>query len=122
MRRDIPIGQILLAVAGLVVVGVVVFYVSDLASGKTIVGNGMVTDKSYAPAWTSTDCNLVGKTTVCVPVYHPERFYMCVRVNDKQACGDLAQSSWAKFSVNDRVKATYRRGGITGSFYLQDVS
>ena len=65
-------------------------------------------------------------TAICSAKYcpltlHPEFWWMCVTVDQGEACGDISQATFNAFHVGERVQASYTIGGLTSDLTLVDV-
>lgn len=61
------IGGAFLAVLAALIIGVVIFIVVSIANTPSA---GRIAAKHFTPAYTTTQCSLVGKVNVCTPVHH----------------------------------------------------
>jgi hypothetical protein len=71
-------------------------------------GRGTITEKKYRPAYTTTQCHQVGKTTVCTPVQHAECYL--VRYTDGKHDGDACVPAleYDRYRVGDWYPAGAR--------------
>jgi hypothetical protein len=64
---------------------------------------GVVVGKDYSPAYSTTQCNLVGKVTVCSPTYWPERYDLKIRSGEDEGWRSVDPETYRTTSVGDFV-------------------
>ena len=57
---------------------------------------GYVVARHHRTAYTTTICTSSGRTTICNPVHHRERWWVVIAVEDKQASVDLEEPAWSR--------------------------
>lgn len=101
----IPIGVIVVLVAGLLALCVDVGYAADIPQGTAT-----VIDKSFTPSSTSTGIGTNGKTTVVTVHRKSAAWCLVVRLNGEIVPAYTSPDGWAKFKSGDRVSLTQRVG------------
>lgn len=66
-------------------------------------GRGTVVAKDYDPAYAMTQCNLVGKVTVCSPRYYPEVYLLMIRYGDDAGWRSVDGETWRRTEVGEFV-------------------
>lgn len=64
---------------------------------------GVVIEKDYAPAHTTTTCNLVGKVTVCSPQYQSESWSIKIRSGEDEGWRSVDGETWRQIKVGQFV-------------------
>jgi len=64
---------------------------------------GTVVEKDYAPAHTTTVCNLVGKVTVCSPMHRPEEWSIKIRSGEDEGWRSVDGETWRQIRVGQFV-------------------
>lgn len=61
---------------------------------------GFVVSRNYHPPYTTTVCHRVGKSTICTPIHHPERFSLTLADGEHdERVVDMERNEWHQHTV-----------------------
>jgi hypothetical protein len=80
---------------------------------------GVVTNKSYSPAYTTTNMIMVGKVMIPTTQYHDEEYDIEITIDGLTDNVSLYQDYWNTVKVGDKWCCKYTNGRILNSLYIK---
>ena len=110
---------ITLFVAGLILYGG--YYLVDSVGAQEYTDRGVIIDKSYSPAYTTTSMIMVGKTYIPQTIHHPESWDLKIKVNKDYDTISVSRSYYEKSKINQTVWVKYSRGRFSKGIYIKEI-
>lgn len=80
-----------------------------LSGCKHKIERGVVVEKEYHPSWVLLQPNIVGKTTVLIPIIMPETWEVVVEDNGVTESFDIQRADFEKINVGDSIHLTVEK-------------
>ena len=109
----------------LVVVGLILWgflYLIDSVGLKEKQGKGIIIEKWFEPAHTTTTYVMVGKIMVPQTHFYDDLWKAKIRINNITDNVCFYESDWNTLNINQKVNCTYTNGRICNSLYIKNVS
>lgn len=120
---EIFLGIICWFLAISLIVGSIIFIVwgvdSSFLQDKN--GIGIIVGKRFIPAHTTISIVSTGKTTISIPIFHPDSYRINIQVdglNDEVA---VSKYYYDDLEMNEKVNCVYTNGRIMDSMYIKEV-
>jgi hypothetical protein len=106
----------------IVIIAVGVFYAIDAWFLPNLNGEGIVTDKKFTPAHTTTTLvyNAATKTSLPQVTYHDDCWEVTFKVNKMNDTVEVTKEQFNKLSNGDIAKLTYSYGRISSDLYIKE--
>ena len=109
----------------LVVVGLILWgflYLIDSVGLKEKQGKGIIIEKWFEPAHTTTSHVMVGMIMVPRTHFYDDVWKAKIRINNITDNVCFYESDWNTLNINQKVNCTYTNGRICNSLYIKNVS
>jgi hypothetical protein len=96
-------------------------YFIDSTGGSIKRDNGIVVDKRFIPAHSTTIISMVGKVSVPTTVYHPDSWRITFRTPDGSDSPNVTREFYQSAKEGDRYRVEYSHGRLSDKIYIKNI-
>ena len=98
-----------------------IFYCLDNCLGTSRIDYGIVTNKHYEPAYTTTTITIVNKVSTPLTTYYPESYTVNIKLDSGSDSVSVSESLYHSMNIGDTVKVYCTIGRFSRTIYIKDI-
>lgn len=120
-------GCIIGIITGLAVLFVIVlisygiFYVADSAWRPEEKGIGIVSNKEFTPAHTTTTLVMSGKVMIPISTYYPDNYSLIISLGELSDSFSVDENYYNEITIGTKLKILYCHGRMSKSLYIKEI-
>ena len=98
-----------------------ILYLIDTVGMPTQTGAGIIIDKSFSPAHSTTTFMMSGKVMIPITTFHSDAWYIYIQVNDIIGSYQVSNAYFDFAKINQHVDVEYSIGRIWNSIDIKNI-
>lgn len=121
---DWPMGTIIIGNVWILLLGLIIligwglFYLLDTSFQQINSAQGTLIDKEFIAEHTDMQPMMVGKTTMMMPVHHPDDWRLIFDINGKIDSISVHEQFYESIQIGDKEWLYFKEGRFSNKFYI----